>query len=77
MGICPGQAPMTMNSFCLLRVKTEVHHYLTTWLQSWYHSLLSERRRLRKAELLIRRPIRGIGELNFLFSLLFREFSVV
>ena len=22
MGICPGQAPMTMNSFCLLRVKT-------------------------------------------------------
>ena len=22
MGICPGQAPMTMSSFCLLRVKT-------------------------------------------------------
>ena len=22
MGICPGQAPMTMSSFCLFRVKT-------------------------------------------------------
>ena len=22
MGVCPGQAPMTMSSFCLLRVKT-------------------------------------------------------
>ena len=22
MGICPGQAPMTMSSFCLLQVKT-------------------------------------------------------
>ena len=22
MGICPGQAPMTMSPFCLLRVKT-------------------------------------------------------
>ena len=53
-----------------LKPLLQVHHCLTTWLQIWYHSLLlemiSEKDRLRKAELLIRSPPRGIGEINFL-----------
>ena len=65
-----------------LKPQLQVHHYLTTWLQIWYHSLLRgdsirKRRRLRKAELLIRRPPRGIGEINFLLLFgccLFRRF---
>ena len=60
-----------------LKPQLQVHHYLTTWLQIWYHSLLwgdsiRKGRRLRKAELLIGRPPRGNGEIKFslLLSLL-------
>ena len=47
-----------------LEPQLQVHHYMTTWLQIWYHSLLwgdSIRKKNRKAELLIRRPTGGIG----------------
>ena len=50
-----------------LKPQLQVHHYLTTWLQKWYHSY-PKGRRPRKAKLLIRRPPRGNGEINF-FSL--------
>ena len=48
-----------------LKPQLQAHHYLSTWLQIWYHSLLRENPkgpRLRKAELLIRRPPAELGE---------------
>ena len=52
-----------------LEPQLQVDHWLTTWLQIWYHSLLwgdSIRKGADlKTELLIRRPPRGNGEINF------------
>ena len=58
----------------ILKPQLQAHNCFTTWLQIWYHSLLwgdSIRKgaQLRKAELLIRSPPRGNGEINFSLSL--------
>ena len=48
-----------------LKPQLQTHHCLTTWLQIWYHGEYPKCRRLRTAELLIRRPPRGNGVINF------------
>ena len=52
-----------------LKPQLQVHHYLSIWLQIWYHSLLmgdSFRKGadLEEEEVRIRRPPRGTGELS-------------
>ena len=52
-----------------LKPQLQAHHCLTTWLQIWYHCLIwgdSKRKGadIEKADLLIRRPPRGNGEIN-------------
>ena len=57
-----------------LKPQLEADHCFTTWLQTWHHSLqwgdsIRKNSRLRQAELLIRRPPRGIGDINVLLLL--------
>ena len=53
-----------------LKPQLQVHHYLSIWLQIWYHSLLrgdSIRKGVDlETELFIRCPPRGSREINFL-----------
>ena len=50
-----------------LKPQLQVHHYLTTWLQLWYHSLLWGDSIRKGADLEKEnwRPPRGNGEINF------------
>ena len=53
----------------------QAEHFLTTWLQIWYHNFYKWRyypkgRRPRKAELLVRRPP-GVNEVTSLLLFLF------
>ena len=48
-----------------LKPQLQFYPYLTIWLKIWYHSI-RKGADLEKQNSFIRRPLRGIGEINFL-----------
>ena len=76
MGICPGQAPMTMSSFCLLRVRTvpsEEDSGSCEVLAGLIQSLIavSSANYALSSKLLLRQPLKTFQKeimLNFCFS---------